>query len=112
MRTPSGIECPFFYGDYYRGRNFEECRLIGGGPLAKIWTSALCADCPVPGIKRANSCEFMKLTPSIKGKFLVFGKKMKVTAFCTKSNSTVATPHVGCGLCHPLSESLTKIKIK
>ena len=28
MRTPAGKECQYFYGDYYRGRNQEECRLL------------------------------------------------------------------------------------
>ena len=23
MRTPAGTECPYFYGDYFRGRNVE-----------------------------------------------------------------------------------------
>ena len=28
MRTPAGTECKFFYANYFRGRNQQECRLI------------------------------------------------------------------------------------
>ncbi len=103
MRTPAGVECPYFYGDYYRGKNIEECRLLGKQPPPNNWTPDLCASCPVPGIKRANSCEFMQLTPTIKKKFGLFKRYVSVKAFCIKSGKSVAEPHVGCGLCHPLN---------
>ena len=59
MRTPAGTECPYFYGDYFRGRNVEECRLLKAA--GQRWTRDLCKTCPVPGIARANACEFLKL---------------------------------------------------
>lgn len=102
MRTPSGIECPFFYGDYYRGKNTEECRLIGNRPSPHNWTPDLCATCPVPAIKRANACENMQLTPKIVRKFPFLKRSVKITAFCSKSESVVAIPQIGCGQCHPI----------
>ena len=36
MKTPAGKECKFFYGDYYRGRQHEECRLLKDHGLS--WT--------------------------------------------------------------------------
>jgi len=27
-----------------------------------------------------------------------------ITAFCTKSQTAVKVPEIGCGICHPLSE--------
>ncbi len=102
MRTPSGIDCPFFYGDYYRGKNVEECRLIGNKPSPHNWTPDLCATCPVPAIKRANACENMQLTPEIVRKFPFLKRSVKITAYCTKSQSLVTVPQIGCGQCHPI----------
>ena len=41
MRTPAGFECKYFYGNYFRGRNEEECRLIGNTPPPHNWTPDL-----------------------------------------------------------------------
>ena len=103
MRTPAGTECPYFYGDYYRGRSIEECRLISDNPSAGMWTRDFCSVCPVPRITRANACEFMVLTPAIHKGILGVGKKVTVTAYCRKADSEVKVPEVGCGICHPLS---------
>jgi len=101
MRTPFGAECEYFYGDYLRGRNREECRLLSAAGLP--WTQALCQNCPVPGIRRANACQFIRLTPHITRPVLgLFRKQVRVDAYCEKSQGIVAEPHVGCGQCHPL----------
>lgn len=111
MRTPAGSECPYFYGDYYRGKNQEECRLIGNRPSPQNWTPDLCSTCPVPGIIRANSCPNMVLEATVTRGFLMFGKrKVKVFAACTQTLSTVKNPEVGCGQCHPLPPSFTDKK--
>ena len=101
MRTPSGADCPYFYGDYARGRNREECRLLDAANLE--WNASLCQTCPVPGIKRANACESMQLKPQVTRSLLnLFRKQVQVTAYCEKSKQTVREPQVGCGQCHPL----------
>ena len=102
MKTPSGIECPYFYGDYFRGRQIEECRLIGNQSGSQHWTANLCETCPVPAIKRANACPTMVLTPTIKKKFLGVKRQVQVSAYCTRSESKVKVPEIGCGICHPL----------
>jgi hypothetical protein len=101
MKTPAGKECPYFYGDYYRGRNTEECRLLKGAGQA--WTRDLCASCPVPEISMANACENMRLTPNV-GRPLsaAFLRRVQVRAYCEKSHKVVREPHVGCGECHVL----------
>jgi len=104
MRTPDGRECKFFYGNYYRGASQEECRLLEGKPDAAQWQSSLCRTCPVPGILRANSCPTMELRAEIGNHFLVFGKEMKITSWCSKSNQFVKEPEIGCGQCHPLPQ--------
>lgn len=102
MRTPAGTECPYFYGDYYRGKQTEECRLIGRQSPPQNWTPDLCLKCPVPSIKRANSCEHMELTPVIRKKLGLFKRYIAIKAYCTQSGKIVDEPHVGCGICHPI----------
>jgi hypothetical protein len=101
VKTPFGFECPYFFGDYYRGRSREECRLLQAG-LTRQWSSDLCRSCPVPGIIRANSCPNMSLQGQVEAKFLGLGRKMKISAFCSLNQSEVREPHIGCGQCHPL----------
>lgn len=101
MKTPAGRECPHFYGDYFRGRNVEECRLLKSQGLP--WAPALCASCPVPEIARANSCQYMKLKVRIARPIsAVFQKRVQVDAYCEKSKLQVGEPQIGCGHCHEL----------
>lgn len=109
MRTPNGVECPFFYGDYYRGKDHEECRLIGLTPSPNNWTADLCKTCPVPEIKRANACPTLILTPHIQKRIRGFKRHVKITTFCSKSQTSVKVPEVGCGICHPLSDVFGEI---
>jgi hypothetical protein len=98
MKTPAGIECNYFYGDYYRGRDREECRLLGVS-----WTRDLCRTCPVPGIARANACETMILRGEVTRPLgAAFQKRVKVTAFCEKTERSGFDPYIGCGECHPI----------
>jgi len=98
MKTPAGIECRYFYGDYYRGREREECRLLGTS-----WTRELCRTCPVPSILRANACEFMQLQLEvIRPLAAAFQRRVKVTASCIKTERSGFNAHIGCGECHPV----------
>ena len=101
MRTPAGNECKFFYGDYFRGRNVEECRLLQAS--GQRWTADLCKTCPVPGVLQANACEFLQLHGSVSRPFsAMFQRRVEITAFCEKVHRSVAELHIGCGECHPL----------
>ena len=103
MRTPAGFECPHFYGDYYRGRDREECRLLEASQPPQTWTADLCETCPVPSILRANACKHMRLNAEVtRSVFNLFRRRVHVTTFCEKSNHPVAQPEIGCGECHPL----------
>lgn len=98
MKTPAGSECKYFYGDYYRGRSREECRLLG-----PAWVRSLCSTCPVPSIDRANACEFMRLRAEVtRPVAAAFQKRVKVNSFCEKTGRKDFDPHIGCGECHPL----------
>ncbi len=101
MRNPAGTECKYFYGDYFRGRSVEECRLLKS--VNETWSPDLCKTCPVPGITRANACEFLQLRPHVGRPITaVFQRRVQVNAFCERSRKAVAEPHIGCGECHPL----------
>jgi len=103
VKTPFGFDCPYFFGDYYRGRSREECRLIGNASQSsKGWKPDLCRNCPVPGIVRANACNHMSLTARVHQGFLGIGRRVQVEAYCSRSQTAVSEPHVGCGQCHPL----------
>ena len=101
MKTPAGKECPYFYGDYYRGRNVEECRLLKS--QGETWTRDLCATCPVPAIALANSCGHMKLKAKVARPLsAIFQRRVQVSAYCEKTKRDVAEPQIGCGECHEL----------
>lgn len=101
MKTPNGIECEYFYGDYLRGRKREECRLLDAAGIA--WDVSLCRGCPVPGIRRANACQFIRLKPRVTRPMLeLFRRQVQVSAYCEKSGENVLEPEIGCGQCHPL----------
>ena len=102
MKTPFGTECPYFYGDYFRGKTQEECRLIGIQPRPHHWTSDLCKTCPVPEISRDNACEHMVLKAEVANNLFGLIRRVKVSAYCNLNHSAVADPHIGCGQCHPL----------
>jgi hypothetical protein len=102
MRTPAGNECRYFYGDYYRGRSHEECRLLKAASPPITWKPDLCLTCPVPAILLANSCENMILKPSIERPFPFLKRMVTVDTYCKKSNRSGFDPFIGCGECHPL----------
>lgn len=104
MKNPSGVECQYFYGDYYRGRNREECRLLKSANPSLEWEPKLCESCPVPPIRRANSCEHMQLKPTLKRPLPLMAKRVYIEAHCVKTNQTVSEPHIGCGECHKLPD--------
>ncbi len=102
MKTPAGTECPYFYGNYFRGRSQEECRLIGYQPPPHHWSPNLCKSCPVPAIQRHNACPNMVLEAEVQNNLFGLFRRVKVSAHCTLSQGPVADPHIGCGQCHPL----------
>ena len=105
MRTPAGKECSFFYGDYYRGRNTEECRLLNAS--GEKWTGTLCQTCPVPGIQLANACEHLQLEGQVvRPLSAMFQRRVQVIARCNKTGRDVREPHVGCGECHAIPFSI------
>lgn len=109
MRTPYGKDCKYFYGDYVRGRETNECRLIENNLViednrkSEPWAPQLCQTCPVPDILRANQCEHLRLYARVGKALFGLSKKVEVEAFCTQYFTDVQDPRVGCGHCHEVN---------
>ncbi len=100
MKTPYGKECRYFYGDYYRGRNFEECRLLQQNVSAEPWKPALCQTCPVPDLLLANACPHLALRARVGRTLFGLVQQVRVEAACREHRLEVKNPKVGCGHCH------------
>lgn len=99
MKTPYGKECKYYYADYYRGRNTQECRLILANPASPPWKPALCQSCPVPDILQANGSPNLVLRGRVGQGFLGLMQKVKVTAFCREHLVDIRDPKRGCEQC-------------
>lgn len=65
------VNCRFFYGDYHRGMNKEECRLLDANPNnERPWRRAHCNSCPVPDIILKTNSRDLVLEAEVKKKFL------------------------------------------
>jgi hypothetical protein len=100
MRTPAGTECPFYFADFFRGRDKQSCRLIERTPNGGRWSPQLCEHCRVPRIVLANACPNLILQGRVRSRFLGIGKYVEITATCTQTLEVVKEPEIGCGLCH------------
>lgn len=106
MKTPDGKECKYYYEDYYRGREKQECRLLNSIIPPLNWQPRLCATCPIPDILRDNACTYMVLRPTLIRKFPFIKQSISVSAYCMKTEQVVKEPRIGCGECHPLPFNL------
>jgi hypothetical protein len=107
MKTPAGKECRYFYGDYYRGRAREECRLLGSATPPLRWRAELCKTCPVPEILLDNACQYMVFEPFLQRSLPFLKQQVGVRTFCNKTQLRGFDPHIGCGQCHPLPPEFT-----
>ena len=68
---PKSVNCRYFYGDYFRGKNKEECRLLAANPSnQRPWHRKLCDSCPVPEIMIASNSRELAIEAEVKRKFL------------------------------------------
>jgi hypothetical protein len=101
LRTPAGTECRYYYEDFHRGRQTQECRLIertrrSGDSLP--WTPDLCEKCNVPAIIRANGSKDLRLKLSVQKRFGLF-KSLKLVVRCAAHDEIIADPMRGCARC-------------
>jgi hypothetical protein len=100
MRTPAGKECSFYYEDFNRGRDIQECRLIERNRESPPWSPRLCQNCPVPDVLLANACPNLVLDGEVVKRFFGLSQQVKVSGWCSEYFLDVEKPAIGCGHCH------------
>jgi hypothetical protein len=86
------VNCRYFYGDYFRGKNKEECRLVGSNPdNERPWRRKLCDSCPVPELLIASNSRDLVLEAQVKRKFLRDGVEVTF-AICAKHMVELGNP--------------------
>ena len=108
MKTPNGKECKFYYADYFRGKNTQECRLINANPASAPWKPALCQSCPVPDILMANGSPNLILRARVGRSMLGLLHKVEVTAYCREHEVDIPDPKKGCEQCRSRSEAIAR----
>lgn len=98
MRTPAGTECRYYYEDFHRGREQQECRLILANRASLPWKPTYCAKCPVPAILRANGSAHLRLELTVRKRFGLF-TSLDVRAHCARHAADIADPYRGCDAC-------------
>jgi hypothetical protein len=98
MRTPAGVECRYYYEDFNRGRQVQECRLIERNRRSLPWTPDLCAKCRVPEVLRANGSPDLQLELAVVRRLGLF-KRLELTATCRRHGIEIADPLRGCERC-------------
>lgn len=92
MATNKPVSCRYFYGDYHRGKNVEECRLLEANrdnPIA--WKRKHCDTCPVPEILIASNSRTLQLEAEVRRRLL--RERVEITfAVCTKHMEELANP--------------------
>lgn len=107
MITPAGSECGFYYQDFQRGANRQECR-VAKMPRSATWRPADCKDCPVPSILAANGSATLELRILIGGRKLRLGPRVTVEAWCSLHGPISGDPRVGCVECNAEADELLR----
>ncbi len=82
-----------------RGRSVQECRLVKHNSKSAEWKPKDCTGCPVPKILENNFSPDLVLEGVISKGVLGFGRKITVTAFCSKHLLDIDNPITGCTEC-------------
>ena len=107
MKTPAGKECRYYYEDFHRGRDRQECRLLQQSPDSPAWRPSDCDHCLVPDILWANASEHLELRALVKVGLLGIGRRVQVVARCRKHENEIEDPFVGCVECAAERPDLT-----
>ncbi|MBK8049083.1 MAG: hypothetical protein IPK16_19405 [Anaerolineales bacterium] len=96
MKKP--VNCRYFYGDYFRGKEKEECRLLAASPEnTRPWKRGHCDSCPVPAIVIESNSRDLLLEAAVKRRFL--SEHVEVTfAVCSKHMQQLEDP-LYCPMC-------------
>lgn len=86
------VNCRYFFGDYFRGVEREECRLLQANPdNSHPWKRSHCDTCPVPEIVMTSNARDLLLEGEVERKFL--RERVRVTfAVCRKHMLELSDP--------------------
>ena len=97
------VDCPYFYGDYNRGREHEECRLIKNNTQSRPWRRKLCDSCPVPHIMRQTNSNDLVIEAEVGKRMFIFDQVVVTYAVCLKHRRELDNPR-HCAECAQESE--------
>lgn len=65
------VNCRYFYGDYFRGQEKENCRLLEASPAnRRSWQRKLCDSCSVPALLLETNCRDLMLEAEVTRSFI------------------------------------------
>ena len=100
MRTPSSKFCKYYYADFHRGRNVQECRSVKQNAESLKWQPNDCHRCPVPEILNANASSALDLKVTISQRLFGIMRNIEVVATCNKHQCAISNPYIGCEKCN------------
>ncbi|NOX63401.1 MAG: hypothetical protein GXP42_15865 [Chloroflexi bacterium] len=83
MNVVKPVNCRYYFADYFRGRDHEECRLIRRNPDSRPWRRALCDTCPVPDILLNTDCKEIALEAEVVKRWGLM-ERVEVYAVCAR----------------------------
>lgn len=92
MASTKPVNCRYFYGDYHRGKDYEECRLIKRNPESRPWRRALCDSCPVPDLLVNTTCREIALEATVTRRWGLL-ERVEVYAVCAEHLLELADPN-------------------
>lgn len=107
VKNPAGAECAFYYEDFARGAELQECRAAKEAGSAQ-WRPEVCAGCAVPGILKANGSPRLVIAISIGRGWARKRPRVRVTASCSVHGGPLADPYVGCKECNAEADELLR----
>jgi hypothetical protein len=105
--TPGGAECAFYYEDFRRGANLQECR-AATDPRSADWQPSDCSRCLVPEILAANGSPYLEMRLNIHSGMLGFGRRIDVEAWCSQHGPIGGDPRTGCPTCNAEADELLR----
>ncbi len=91
MALSKPVNCRYFYGDYHRGKDYEECRLIKRNPESRPWRRALCDACPVPDLLQNTTCREIALEATVTRRWGLL-ERVEVYAVCARHLIELSDP--------------------
>lgn len=105
MITPGGADCAYYYEDFARGANVQECR-VTRDPRSAVWQPTDCRRCPVPGLLLANGSPHLELRIAIRSGVLGLGRHVHLDVWCALHGPIEGDPRVGCKACNAEADEL------